>query len=79
MDGDELAKATSGFRATDFSIEDSQTKQTNSSIKRRSKIYETIKENLLHVDGYYIDNHDLDDRMTLALITMGIILDMYYT
>lgn len=71
-------KAVSGYGATDFSVIDCQSQTQISSIKRRSRVYETVKDNLLNDDGYYIENNKLEDLTILSLITMGIIIDMYY-
>lgn len=76
--GHELVVANSGYGATDFTVIDHQTTQVIATIKRRSKVYHTVKENLLHDDGYYITKQPLDPLLTLSLIAMVIIIDMYY-
>lgn len=78
MNGKVLIEAVSGYGATDFSVIDCESQKQISSIKRRSLVYETVKDNFLNDDGYYIDHNDLDDLTTLSLMTMGIIIDMYY-
>lgn len=76
--GQEIVKAIGGYGATDFIITDCQNDKEISSLKRRSYIYKSVKENLLNDDGYYIDNNELESTVLLSLLAMGVILDMYY-
>lgn len=59
------AKGRSG--AADFTVANGKNKQV-SSIKKRSLIYPTVKENLLHHDVYHIDNSNREDIITFGLI-----------
>lgn len=78
INGNKLIEAVSGYGATNFSVVDGQSNEQISTIKRRSLVFETVKENFLNDDGYYIENNNLDDLITLSLIAMGIILEVYY-
>lgn len=77
-DGEELILASGGYGATDFSIIDLKTKESFSSIKRRSLVYSSIKDNLVKHDGFYIDNSNGDSFRTLALLAMSIMVDIYF-
>lgn len=73
-----IIHAVGGYGATDFKITEEKSNQQISSIKRRSVVYQTIKENLLNDDGYYIDNTNPNKLTTLALIAMAIVIDIYF-
>lgn len=75
---EEIIKAIGGFGATDFSVIDCKTEKQISTIKRRSLIYETVKDNFLNDDGYYIENVEQNSLITLSLLAMGVILDLYF-
>lgn len=75
---EEIIKAIGGFGATDFSVIDCKTENQISTIKRRSLIYETVKDNFLNDDGYYIENVEHNSLITLSLLAMGVILDLYF-
>jgi len=76
--GNELLQAKSSYGATDFLVRQSLTNKHVSSIRKRSLVYETIKENLLNNDVYHIENRDLDERITFSLIAMGVAMDIYF-
>lgn len=78
IDGQEIIKAVGGYGATDFIITDCRSNKQISTLKRRSYIYKTVRENFLNDDGYYIDNTDLERTVTFSLLAMGVILDVYY-
>ena len=63
------------YGATDFTVADSNRKLV-SSIKKRSLVYETIKENLLNNDVYHIDNSH--HEMTFGLIGIAVAIDLYF-
>ncbi|UOR12842.1 hypothetical protein [Halobacillus amylolyticus] len=73
-----LIKAVGVYGATDFSVIDCRTNKQISTIKRRSLVSTTIKENLLNDDGYYIDNTNQDSLTSFALIAMSLIVDIYF-
>ncbi len=75
--GNELLQAKGSYGAIDFLVSDVTNKHV-SSISKRSLVYETIKENLLNNDVYHIENRDLDERHTFALIAMGVAIDIYF-
>ncbi|MGD6967537.1 hypothetical protein ACQCVP_13990 [Rossellomorea vietnamensis] len=77
-DGEELVRASGGFGATDFSIIDLKTNEAFSSIKRRSLVYSSIKDNLVKHDGFYIDTSNADSFRSLALLAMSIMVDIYF-
>lgn len=76
--GEELIKASGGYGATDFSVINWKYNELSSTIKKRSLVYHTIKDNLVNNDGYYIDNKNQDSLTILALLAMSIIVDVYF-
>ena len=73
--GNECLNAAGTYGATDFIVSDSRGKQV-SSIKKRSLVYETMKENLLNNDVYHIDNSN--HEMTFGLIGIAVAIDLYF-
>jgi hypothetical protein len=76
--GVELIKANGGCGATNFSVIDAKTNEQFSFIKKRSLVYNSIKENMVYHEGYYIDNSNQDCLPSLALMAMSIMVDMYF-
>ena len=73
--GNECLNAAGTYGATDFIVSDSRGKQV-SSIKKRSLVYETMKENLLNNDVYHIDNSN--HEITFGLIGIAVAIDLYF-
>ena len=73
--GNEYLNAAGMYGATDFTVADSNGKLV-SSIKKRSLVYETIKDNLLNNDVYHIDNSN--HEVTFELIGIAIAIDLYF-
>lgn len=64
--------------AMDFSIMDSQTKETITVLRKRSPIYETVQENIEKgMDGYYVKTADSLEE-TLIRIACAISIDQHY-
>ena len=76
--GNELLKAIGSYGATDFSVSDSITSKQVSSISKRSLVYQTIKENLFNNDVYHIEDRDLKEDITFALIAIVVAIDIYF-
>lgn len=77
QDGNSFMKALGGYGATDFTIINSN-KEPISTIKRRSLVYETTRESIVHDDGYYIDITEQDSLVTSSLIAVGLVIDLYF-
>ncbi|WP_456276663.1 hypothetical protein [Bacillus sp. AK128] len=76
--GNNIIKVIGRYGATDFSVIDCRTEKQISTVKRRSLVYTTIKENLLNDDGYYIDNSAQESLTTFSLLAIGIMSDLYF-
>ena len=73
--GNEYLNAAGTYGATDFTVADNNGKLV-SSIKKRSLVYETIKDNLLNNDVYHIDNSN--HEVTFGLIGIAVAIDLYF-
>ncbi|TXC92888.1 hypothetical protein FS935_01465 [Metabacillus litoralis] len=71
-------KANGGYGASDFSVVYSKSNEKISTLKKRSLVNNTLTENLLSQDGYYISNFNQDCLTSLAVITMSIMVDIYF-
>jgi hypothetical protein len=78
VNGKKIIEAIGGYGATDFRIMDLTKDRQLSSIKRRSMVYSTVKENLLNDDGYFIDITTKESLLTFFFIVMGIMIDNYF-
>ncbi|OIU68569.1 hypothetical protein [Rossellomorea aquimaris] len=78
VNGMKIIEATGGYGATDFQVIDQQEGRLVSTIKRRSMVYSTVKENLINDDGYYIDCTAAEGVFNFYLIAMGIVVDYYF-
>jgi hypothetical protein len=78
VNGMKIIEATGGYGATDFQVIDQQEGRLVSTIKRRSMVYSTVKENLVNDDGYYIDCTAGEGVFIFYLIAMGIVVDYYF-
>lgn len=76
--GNTLIHAIGRNGATDFSVTDTRTNKHISTIRRRSLVYKTVKENLLNDDGYFIDHTNQENFITLCLLAIGITIDMNF-
>lgn len=76
--GNNFIKAMGRYGATDFTVSDSSTSKQVSSIRKRSLVYETIKENLINNDVYHIENSYHKEELTLALIGIVVAIDIYF-
>jgi len=72
-----IYKAVGNYGTTDFSIIDCKTNKQISTIKRSSFDYSKIIENLQNNDGYLIDNINKEESLTLSLLAMCIMVDIY--
>ncbi|UOQ46961.1 hypothetical protein MUN88_12765 [Gracilibacillus caseinilyticus] len=78
QNNNKILHAVGGYGGTDFKITDCSSNQPISSIRRRSFVYASIKENLLNDDAYFLYKTNLDFLTTLSLIAMTIAIDIYY-
>ncbi len=77
-DGITIFKATGQYGATDFSVADEKTNQKVTSIRKRSSVYDSMKENLLNEDGYFVDVRALSNESILIMIGTIVTLDFYF-
>ena len=77
-DGSIMFKASGQYGATDFSVADGKTNQKVTSIRKRSSVYNSMKENLLNEDRYYVDIRHLSYESILIMIGTIVTLDFYF-
>jgi hypothetical protein len=78
INGVKIIEAKGGYGAIDFKVMDHTKGRTISTIKRRSMIYTSVKENLLNDDGYFIDITAKEDFIIFSLIAVGVVVDYYF-
>ncbi|TFB22868.1 hypothetical protein E3U55_06415 [Filobacillus milosensis] len=75
---EELIKCEWRTSGIDYSLTDVKNNQPIGTIRKRSMVYESVKENLMNADGYYIPVLNEAEK-TLMMIGIGISIDLYYS
>ena len=76
--GNELLTAIGSYDALDFTVNDSKTNELITSIKKRSIMYETMKENFLNNDVYHIENSNHKEDVLFKLIGLVVAIDTHF-
>lgn len=74
--GDSILHATSSYGATDFTI--TTASEFVATIKKRSLVYETIKDTLFNYDVYHVHQPNQDATLTLILIATTVAIDLHF-
>ncbi|GEL77835.1 hypothetical protein [Tenuibacillus multivorans] len=74
--GEIVLETTESGTALDFQVMDCEIDRPVASIRKRSLVYKSVKENMLNHDGYYITLID-DDVKSFMLIGIGLVMDFY--
>jgi hypothetical protein len=78
-DGNEVLKVIGENQSTSFQVYDCITDKQISSLKRKSISKRSVKDNLLKdIDVWSIDHSNKEDIVTLSLLAIGIILEIYF-
>lgn len=77
QDGVPLLNTTDSPFSLNFTITDCSTNEHIATIKKRSLIYESIRENFLKNDVYHVSNNSNKSKVTYALIGMALAVDLY--
>ena len=76
--GNDTLHAVGSFDAIDFIVSESSGSKGTSSIKKRSLVYDTVKENFSKHDVYHIENSwDKNDRL-FELIGIAAAIDIHF-
>ncbi|KGP74387.1 hypothetical protein N782_14975 [Pontibacillus yanchengensis Y32] len=73
-----LMKAEGDFSVSDFSVVDCESGKKLPSIKKRSFTYDTMKDNLMKEDGYFMECAGLDELRVFGMIAMSVLVDVNY-
>lgn len=77
--GNRLMRAYGNYGATDFSVMDSSMERQISYLKKRPYETAAMDKNIENRRGYYnIENHQQECLITFALITICVVLDLYF-
>lgn len=76
--GRTIMKALGRYGATDFSVHGVGSVNRVGTIKKRSAVYQSMKDNLLNEDHYFLDVRHLSCEEKLVMIGMTITLDLYF-
>ncbi|RFA34235.1 hypothetical protein CAI16_12165 [Virgibacillus dokdonensis] len=73
----QLIQAKGDFGAIHYTVEACKNNTTIASIQKRSLIYDSIQDSIHQHDGYYITMEKTDALIKLALLAIGIMIDVY--
>ncbi|MDO6654869.1 hypothetical protein [Anaerobacillus sp. 1_MG-2023] len=76
--GRAILKALGKFGATDFSVYSDESVKCVGTIKKRSAVYQSMKDNLLKEDHYFLDIRHLSYEEKVVMIGMTLALDLYF-
>ena len=76
--GNGTLHAVGSFDAIDFTVSESSTSKGVSSIKKRSLIYDTVKENFSKHDVYHIENSCDENDILFELIGIAAAIDIHF-
>ncbi|MGG1686000.1 hypothetical protein [Pseudalkalibacillus sp. NRS-1564] len=76
--GSTIMQALGKYGATDFSVYGVESVHRVGTIKKRSAVYQSMKDNLLNEDHYFLDVRHLSYEEKVVMIGMTLALDLYY-
>ncbi|SHH47210.1 hypothetical protein [Virgibacillus chiguensis] len=73
----QLIQAKGDFGAIHYTVEACKNNTTIASIQKRSLVYDSIQDSIHQHDGYYLTMEKTDALTKLALLAIGIMIDVY--